>query len=199
MRKSLVLKTRTSLWLISRPFARRIFECCCGVIAGSKQCFVGLRSCVVASKCPRVSHHLLKNESPRSLNLFHNLLLYGDWPISKGALQKKDEKNRKIWFQFFHSFHSFHSWHWARVGDGPPAWNGHQSARGENCKNEKSEINEKNKKDEKNSQVKKKESKTKADKEIKTSDSKKTSAKTKKSSKATSDKVLPWEDIVPPK
>ena len=58
---------------------------------------------------------------------------------------------------------------------------------------------QKNKKDEKNSQVKKKESKTKADKEIKTSDSKKTSTKTKKSSKATSDKVLPWEDIVPPK
>ena len=58
---------------------------------------------------------------------------------------------------------------------------------------------QRNKKDEKNSQVKKKESKTKADKEIKTSDSKKTSAKTKKSSKATSDKVLPWEDIVPPK
>ena len=56
-----------------------------------------------------------------------------------------------------------------------------------------------NKKDEKNSQVKKKESKTKVDKEIKTSDSKKTSTKTKKSSKATSDKVLPWEDIVPPK
>ena len=58
---------------------------------------------------------------------------------------------------------------------------------------------QRNKKDEKNSQVKKKESKTKADKEIKTSDSKKTSAKTNKSSKATSDKVLPWEDIVPPK
>ena len=58
---------------------------------------------------------------------------------------------------------------------------------------------QRNKKDEKNSQVKKKESKTKADKEIKTSDSKKTSTKTKKSSKATSDKVLPWEDIVPPK
>ena len=58
---------------------------------------------------------------------------------------------------------------------------------------------QRNKKDEKNSQVKKKESKTKADKEIKTSDSKKTSTKTKKSSQATSDKVLPWEDIVPPK
>ena len=58
---------------------------------------------------------------------------------------------------------------------------------------------QRNKKDKKNSQVKKKESKTKADKEIKTSDSKKTSTKTKKSSKATSDKVLPWEDIVPPK
>ena len=58
---------------------------------------------------------------------------------------------------------------------------------------------QRNKKDEKNSQVKKKESKTKADKEIKTSDSKKTSTKTKKSSKVTSDKVLPWEDIVPPK
>ena len=58
---------------------------------------------------------------------------------------------------------------------------------------------QRNKKDEKNSQVKKKESKTKADKEIKTSDSKKTSAKTKKSSKTNSDKVLPWEDIVPPK
>lgn len=58
---------------------------------------------------------------------------------------------------------------------------------------------QRNKKDEKNSQVKKKESKTKADKEIKTSDSKKTSTKTKKSSKATGDKVLPWEDIVPPK
>ena len=58
---------------------------------------------------------------------------------------------------------------------------------------------QKNKKDEKNSQVKKKESKTKADKEIKTSDSKKTSTKTKKSSKTNSDKVLPWEDIVPPK
>ena len=58
---------------------------------------------------------------------------------------------------------------------------------------------QRNKKDEKNSQVKKKESKTKVDKEIKTSDSKKTSTKTKKSSKATSDKVLPWEDIVPPK
>ena len=58
---------------------------------------------------------------------------------------------------------------------------------------------QRNKKDEKNSQVKKKESKTKADKEIKTSDSKKTSTKTKKSSKANSDKVLPWEDIVPPK
>ena len=58
---------------------------------------------------------------------------------------------------------------------------------------------QRNKKDEKNSQAKKKESKTKADKEIKTSDSKKTSTKTKKSSKATSDKVLPWEDIVPPK
>ena len=58
---------------------------------------------------------------------------------------------------------------------------------------------QRNKKDEKNSQVKKKESKTKADKEIKTSDSKKTSSKTKKSSKANNDKVLPWEDIVPPK
>ena len=58
---------------------------------------------------------------------------------------------------------------------------------------------QRNKKDEKNSQVKKKESKTKVDKEIKTSDSKKTSTKTKKSSKATGDKVLPWEDIVPPK
>ena len=58
---------------------------------------------------------------------------------------------------------------------------------------------QRNKKDEKNSQIKKKESKTKVDKEIKTSDSKKTSTKTKKSSKATSDKVLPWEDIVPPK
>ena len=58
---------------------------------------------------------------------------------------------------------------------------------------------QRNKKDEKNSQVKKKESKTKVDKEIKTSDSKKTSTKTKKSSKTNSDKVLPWEDIVPPK
>ncbi len=58
---------------------------------------------------------------------------------------------------------------------------------------------QRNKKDEKNSQVKKEESKTKADKEIKTSDSKKTSTKTKKSSKTNSDKVLPWEDIVPPK
>ena len=58
---------------------------------------------------------------------------------------------------------------------------------------------QRNKKDEKNSQVKKKESKTKADKEIKTSDSKKTSPKTNKSSKTNSDKVLPWEDIVPPK
>ena len=58
---------------------------------------------------------------------------------------------------------------------------------------------QRNKKVEKNSQVKKKESKTKADKEIKTSDSKKTSTKTKKSSKTNSDKVLPWEDIVPPK
>ena len=56
-----------------------------------------------------------------------------------------------------------------------------------------------NKKDEKNSQAKNKESKTKADKEIKTSDSKKTSTKTKISSKTNSDKVLPWEDIVPPK
>ena len=58
---------------------------------------------------------------------------------------------------------------------------------------------QRNKKDEKNSQAKKKESKTKVDKEIKTSDSKKTSTKTKKSSKTNSDKVLPWEDIVPPK
>ena len=58
---------------------------------------------------------------------------------------------------------------------------------------------QRNKKEEKNSQAKKKESKTKADKEIKTSDSKKTSTKTKKSSKTNSDKVLPWEDIVPPK
>ncbi len=58
---------------------------------------------------------------------------------------------------------------------------------------------QRNKKDEKNSQVKKKDSKTKGDKEIKTSDSKKTSRKTKKSSKTNSDKVLPWEDIVPPK
>ena len=58
---------------------------------------------------------------------------------------------------------------------------------------------QRNKKDEKNSQAKKKESKTKTDKEIKTSDSKKTSTKTKKSSKTNSDKVLPWEDIVPPK
>ena len=58
---------------------------------------------------------------------------------------------------------------------------------------------QRNKKDEKNSKAKKKESKTKADKEIKTSDSKKTSTKTKKSSKTNSDKVLPWEDIVPPK
>ena len=58
---------------------------------------------------------------------------------------------------------------------------------------------QRNKKDEKNSQVKKKESKTKAEKEIKTSDSKKASTKTKKSSKTNSDKVLPWEDIVPPK
>ena len=58
---------------------------------------------------------------------------------------------------------------------------------------------QRNKKDEKNSQAKKKESKTKANKEIKTSDSKKTSTKTKKSSKTNSDKVLPWEDIVPPK
>ena len=58
---------------------------------------------------------------------------------------------------------------------------------------------QRNKKDEKNSQAKKKESKAKADKEIKTSDSKKTSPKTNKSSKTNSDKVLPWEDIVPPK
>ena len=58
---------------------------------------------------------------------------------------------------------------------------------------------QRNKKDEKNSQIKKKESKAKADKEIKTSDSKKTSPKTNKSSKTNSDKVLPWEDIVPPK
>ena len=58
---------------------------------------------------------------------------------------------------------------------------------------------QRNKKDEKNSQAKKKESKAKTDKEIKNSDSKKTSTKTKKSSKTNSDKVLPWEDIVPPK
>ena len=56
-----------------------------------------------------------------------------------------------------------------------------------------------NKKDEKTSQVKKKETKAKADKDSKGSEPKKASPKTVKKSKVKSDKVLPWEDIVPPK
>ena len=56
-----------------------------------------------------------------------------------------------------------------------------------------------NKKDEKTSQVKKKETKAKADKDSKGSEPKKASPKTAKKSKVKSDKVLPWEDIVPPK
>ena len=56
-----------------------------------------------------------------------------------------------------------------------------------------------NEKDEKNSQVKKKETKAKADKDSKGSEPKKASPKTAKKSKVKSDKVLPWEDIVPPK
>ena len=54
-------------------------------------------------------------------------------------------------------------------------------------------------KDDKRASVKKKESKVKADKETNDSKSKKSSRKTSKVSKASSDKVLPWEDIVPPK
>ena len=56
-----------------------------------------------------------------------------------------------------------------------------------------------NKKDEKTSQVKKKETKAKADKDSKGSEPKKASPKTSKKSKVKSDKVLPWEDIIPPK
>lgn len=56
-----------------------------------------------------------------------------------------------------------------------------------------------NKKDEKTSQVKKKETKAKADKDSKGSEPKKASPKAAKKSKVKSDKVLPWEDIVPPK
>ena len=56
-----------------------------------------------------------------------------------------------------------------------------------------------NKKDEKTSQVKKKETKAKADKDSNGSEPKKASPKTVKKSKVKSDKVLPWEDIVPPK
>ena len=56
-----------------------------------------------------------------------------------------------------------------------------------------------NKKDEKTSQVKKKETKAKADKDSRGSEPKKASPKTVKKSKVKSDKVLPWEDIVPPK
>ena len=54
-------------------------------------------------------------------------------------------------------------------------------------------------KDDKRPSVKKKESKVKADKKANDSKSKKSSRKTSKVSKASSDKVLPWEDIVPPK
>ena len=54
-------------------------------------------------------------------------------------------------------------------------------------------------KDDKRPSVKKKESKVKADKKANDSKSKESSRKTSKVSKASSDKVLPWEDIVPPK
>ncbi len=55
------------------------------------------------------------------------------------------------------------------------------------------------KKDDKRSTVKKKQPASKADKKTNDSKSKKSSRKTSKVSKASSDKVLPWEDIVPPK
>ena len=54
-------------------------------------------------------------------------------------------------------------------------------------------------KDDKRPSVKKKESEVKADKKANDSKSKESSRKTSKVSKASSDKVLPWEDIVPPK
>ena len=54
-------------------------------------------------------------------------------------------------------------------------------------------------KDDKRPSVKKKESKVKADKKANDSKSKESSRKTSKVSKSSSEKVLPWEDIVPPK
>ncbi|HJL80771.1 MAG: Rne/Rng family ribonuclease [Gammaproteobacteria bacterium] len=57
----------------------------------------------------------------------------------------------------------------------------------------------KNIKNDKSSSVKKKEPKGKVSKKVNVSDSKKPSKKNSKVSKASTDKVLPWEDIVPPK
>ena len=67
-------------------------------------------------------------------------------------------------------------------------------------KAEPKKAKQKDKGDKKTSEVKKKEPKTKkADKDTKDSKPKKASSKTTKAKKAKSDKVLPWEDIVPPK
>ena len=66
-------------------------------------------------------------------------------------------------------------------------------------KAEPKKAKQKDKRDKKTSEVKKKEPKTKVDKDTKDSKPKKASSKTSKAKKAKSDKVLPWEDIVPPK
>ena len=66
-------------------------------------------------------------------------------------------------------------------------------------KAEPKKAKQKDKSNQKTSEVKKKEPKTKVDKDTKESKPKKTSSKTSKAKKAKSDKVLPWEDIVPPK
>mgnify|MGYP001054400398 CR=1 FL=1 len=67
-------------------------------------------------------------------------------------------------------------------------------------KAEPKKAKQKDKGDKKTSEVKKKEPKTKkADKDIIDSKPKKASSKTTKAKKTKSDKVLPWEDIVPPK
>ena len=64
---------------------------------------------------------------------------------------------------------------------------------------EPKKAKQKDKRDKKTSEVKKKEPKTKVNKDTKDSKPKKASSKTSKAKKAKSDKVLPWEDIVPPK
>ena len=66
-------------------------------------------------------------------------------------------------------------------------------------KAEPKKAKQKDKRNKKTSEVKKKEPKTKVDKDTKDSKPKKASSKTSKAKKAKSDKVLPWEDIVPPK